>query len=61
MISTCSRTDSKGYIAVQMARGTAVISGVLSIIGGAHVDHLERNGYDLVLMDGHRPRSNVLV
>ncbi|HWT36467.1 MAG TPA: hypothetical protein VN289_09300 [Paraburkholderia sp.] len=41
-----------------LARGTAVVRGALSIIGSAYADHLAANGYDLVLIDGHRARLN---
>ena len=41
-------------------RGTAVISGALSIIGTAYADHLAMHGYDLMLIDQHRQRLNRL-
>ncbi|OUL68176.1 hypothetical protein [Paraburkholderia hospita] len=43
-----------------LTRGTAVVCGALSIIGVAYAGHLARKGYDLVLIDGHRPRLNAL-
>jgi NAD(P)-dependent dehydrogenase (short-subunit alcohol dehydrogenase family) len=47
-------------IAMALARGTAVVSGALSIIGSAYAHYLASSGHDLVLIDRHRPRLNAL-
>ncbi|MGF6553028.1 SDR family NAD(P)-dependent oxidoreductase [Paraburkholderia youngii] len=42
------------------SRGTAVVSGVLSIIGLAYADYLATNGHDLILIDQDRASLNAL-
>lgn len=42
------------------SRGTAVVSGVLSIIGLAYADYLATNGHDLILIDQDRAGLNAV-
>ncbi|WP_322068183.1 SDR family NAD(P)-dependent oxidoreductase [Paraburkholderia bannensis] len=42
------------------SRGTAVVSGALSLIGLAYADYLATNGHDLILIDQDRASLNAL-
>ncbi|WP_083245262.1 SDR family NAD(P)-dependent oxidoreductase [Paraburkholderia nodosa] len=42
------------------SRGTAVVSGALSVIGAAYADYLAANGHDLILIDRDRASLNAL-
>lgn len=53
------RTGQKNT-SMALVRGTAVVSGALSIIGSAFSHYLASRGHDLVLVDRHRPRLNAL-